>query len=190
MESERQPLYRFALKYGLIFAAIPTVYNILIYSMGLHLDYNYYGERLGEAYAKARLYLLPALLFTAFYFLRKTQQGRLKLSEALKLGLWILLISTFVVIGYNLIFRLVLEPDFSSKFYKLNSSQIYEELVVGHLEVGRDYTQQDMDNHVRTNGGLWNAISAYVFLNLVFTLIFSLILGMILKKKSVDVREP
>ena len=184
MELERQPLYKFALKYGLIFAAIPTLYNILIYIMGLHLDYNYYGERLGESYAKAREYLLPVLLFIAFYFYRKTHQGTLKLSEAMKLGLWILLVSSVVVIGYNLVFRLLIEPDFSSKFYTLNGAQIYDELVAGHLEVGRDYTQEDMDNHVRTNGGLWNAISAYTILNLAFTFFFSLIFGLILRKKS------
>ncbi len=184
MDSERQPLYKFALKYGLIFAAIPTLYNILIYILGLHLDYNYYGERLGEAYAKARLYLLPVVLFIAFYYYRKTHQDTLKLSGAMKLGLWILLISSVVAIGYNLIFRLLLEPDFSSKFYELNRTQIYDELLEGHLEVGRDYTQEDMDNHMRTNGGLWNALGAYIILNLVFTLFFSLIFGLILRKKS------
>jgi len=165
-------------------AAIPTIYNIVLVAMGLHLDYSYYGERLGESYVKARLYLLPAILFIAIYSYRKTNTGTLKLIEAITLGLWVILISSIVTIGYNLIFRLLIEPDFSTKFYDINKEQIFNYLVEGHLEIGRDYTQTDMDNHIRTNGSLWNALGVNVILNLVFTVFFSLIIGLILKKKS------
>ncbi len=183
MESQKLKLYKFALKYGLILAAIPTIYNIVLVIMGLHLDYNYYGEGLGESYTKARLYLLPIILFIAIYSYRKLNAGHLKLIEAIKIGLWILLIGSIIVIGYNLIFRLLIVPDFSNQFYEINREQIFNILLEGHLELGRDYTQADMDSHIYTNGSLLIGLSVNIVLNLVFTLFFSLIIGLIMKKK-------
>jgi len=185
MDLQKPSFYKFALKYGLILAAIPTIYNIALVIMGLHLDYNYYGERLGESYIKARLFLLPAILFIAIYQYRKSNTGTLKLLEAIKIGLWIVLIACIVIIGYNLIFRLLIEPDFSVKFYNINREHIFNILLEGHLEVGRDYTQEDMNNHIRTNGSLWTALGVNIVLNLIFTLFYSLIIGLILRGRKI-----
>ncbi len=187
MESLEQPLYKFALKYGLILAAIPTIYNIGLVIMGLHLDYNYYGDGLGESYTKARSFLLPVILFIAIYIYKKSNSGTLRLKEALKIGLWIFLINTIVVIGYNLFFRFIIEPEFATKFYELNREQIYTILLEGHQEIGRDYTQADMDIHVSRNGSVWNMLFANVVLNFVFMLFFSFVIGLILKRKQTKI---
>ena len=185
-----QPLYKYASKYGLILAAIPTIYNCILFVSGLHLDYSYYGEGLGESYAKARLYLLPLLLFMAIYHYKKMTTAPLTLKKAIYLGLWIFLTAAVLVIVYNLIFRLLVVPDFSVKFYEINSVQIYDYLLEAHQELDRDYTQTDMANHIRTNGSLWIALSAYLVLNLVFTLFFSLVFGLILRtRKKVVARK-
>lgn len=179
MDSQKLPLYKFALKYGLILAAIPTLYNIILLLFGLHLDYNYYGEGIGESYTKARVLLLPAILFIAIYKYRKVNAGTLKLIQAIKLGLWIALIGSIVIISYNLIFRLLIEPDFSANFYDINREQIFNELVDS-----LDYSKADLENHEKTNGNLWNSLSGSVIGNFVFTLICSLPIGLVLRKKE------
>lgn len=184
MEKQKSPLYKHALIYGVIFAGIPTLYNIILLIFGLHLDYNYYGEGIGESYTKARAFLLPVILFIAIYKYRKVNAGTLKLIQAIKLGLWILLIGSIVVICYNLIFRLLIEPDFSTKFYDLNREQIYAIQLEGHQELGMDYTNADMDSHIVTNGNVWNTLFANVVLNFIFTFIYSLIIGLIMRKKA------
>lgn len=182
--SKNKKLYQFSIKYGLILAAIPTIYNIILVIMGLHLDYNYYGDGIGESYTKARAYLLPLLLFIAVYCYKKVSTQPLKLKTVLKLGLWIVVISSFVVIVYNLFFRFIIEPDFSSKFYEINREQIYNILLEGHQELGIDYTPEDMDDHIVTNGSVWNMLFVNLILNFVFALFFSLVFGLVLKTKK------
>ncbi len=184
MNTKKISPFGFAIVYGIILGAIPTIYNIGLVVMNLHLDYNYYGEGLGEAYTKARVYLLPVLLFIAIYQRRRTTTGALPLKEIIVLGLWIFLIGSMLVVGYNLIFRLLIEPDFSAKFYEINREEIFKYLLEAHQELGRDYTQSDMDSHVRTNGSLWIAFSANIVLNFVFTLFFSLIFGLFMRRRS------
>lgn len=184
IESQKSPLYKYALIYGLIFAGIPTLYNIILSIFGLHLDYNYYGEGIGESYTQARIFLLPVILFIAIYKYRKVNTGTLKLKEAIKLGLWIALIGSIVIISYNLIFRLLIESDFSTKFYDINREQIFKELVES-----LDYSKADLENHERTNGNLWNSLSGAVIGNFVFTLICSLIIGLVLRKKEKSIKK-
>ena len=167
-------------------AIIPTIYNIVLVVLGLHLDYNYYGDGIGESYTKARAYLLPLLLFIAIYRYKKVSAPPLKLITILKLGLWIVVISAFVVIVYNLFFRFVIEPDFSSKFYEINREQIYNILLEGHQEIGIDYTPEDMDDHIITNGNVWNMLFANLVLNFIFTLFFSLVFGLIIKRWKIN----
>ncbi len=181
MESNTQKVayYRFALSYGLIIAAIPTLYNIILLLFDLHLDYNYYGEGIGEAYSQARIFLLPAILFIAIYKYKKVNAGNLKLGEAIKLALWVILIASIVVVGYNIIFRLVIEPEFSAKFYDINREQIFKELTEA-----LDYSEEQLENHEQTNGNLWNALSGSVIGNFVFGLICTLIIGLVLRKRK------
>jgi len=150
----------------------------------LHLDYDYYGEGLGESYSKTRLYLLPILLFVAIYRYKKVSEPPLTLKKILRLGLWVIAISSVLVIVYNLIFRFIIEPDWATKFYEINREQIYKILLEGHKEIGRDYTLEDMDSHIVTNGSVWNMLFAHIVLNLVFSLFFSLIFGLILRIKK------
>lgn len=175
---------KFTLKYGLILAIIPTIYNVILVIMGLHLDYNYFGEGLGESYAKARLYLLPVLLFIAIFHYKKRFIVPISLKKVLKIGLWIFIISSVIIVAYNLIFRLIIEPDFSTKFYDINREIIFNYLLEAHQEIGRDYTKADMDNHIVTNGSLWNMLFANLVLNFVFMLFFSLLFGLIFRIKK------
>ncbi|NAS29557.1 DUF4199 family protein [Flavobacteriaceae bacterium R38] len=184
MDLERLSLSRFALKYGLILAAIPTIYNIILIIMGLHLDYNYYGDGLGESYATARAYLLPIVLFISIYHYKKISTPPLTLKRIIRLGLWVFVASSALIIVYNLIFRFIIEPDFSTKFYEINREQIYNILLEGHQEIGRDYTEADMDSHIVTNGSVWNMLFANLVLNFVFTLFFSVVFGLVMRKKD------
>ncbi len=178
-------LYKFSLKYGLILAIIPTIYNVILVIKGLHLDYDYYGEGIGESYYKARVYLLPVLLFIAILHYKKVSSPPLTLKKMLKLGLWFFTISSSLIVIYNLIFVFIIEPDFSNKFYEINREQIYNILLEGHQEIGREYTQADMDNHIITYSNLLNMLFVNLSLNLVFTIFFSLVFGFIIRRKKV-----
>lgn len=179
MNSQKLSFYKFVLKYGLIIAAIPVLYNIILLIQSLHLDYDTYGEGIGAFYGETRIFILPIILFIAIYQYRKLNTETLKLLEAIKIGLWIVLVSSIVIIIYNLIFRLLIEPNFSTKFYDINRAQIFQELIECC-----DYSQADLENHERTNGSLWNSLTSSIALDLFFTLFFSLVIGLIMKKKA------
>lgn len=183
MDLQKLPLLKFSILYGLILAAIPTIYNIILIIQELHLDYNYFGEGLGESYTKARTYLLPVILFIAIYQYKKISIPPLTLKKIIKLGFWIFAIGSIVIILYNIIFRFLIEPDFSTKFYEINRTQIYAILLEDHQELGVDYTQTDMDSHIKTNGNLWNMLFANLVLNFMFTLFFSFTIGLFMRKK-------
>gem|GEM_PF-6911492 len=87
-------------------AGIPTVYNILLLILGLHLGYNYFRENIGQSYEKARHFIFQFVLFIAIYYYRKTNAGFLKVLEVIKIDLVILNL-TFPLIN-SLIFGLIM----------------------------------------------------------------------------------
>ena len=183
MGKNSKPLYKQALLYGLIIALIPTIYNVILFVLGLHLDYNYYGEGIGESYTKSRLFLLPTILFVAIYRYQKQNKEDFKIIKYIKLGLWITLFASIGIAAYNIIFRLLIEPDFSTKFYDINRVQIFKDLVDGHLELGIDYDHEDLENHERNNGNLWIVLSANVVLDFVFTIVYTLLISLVMRIK-------
>jgi len=184
MKPQHLPLYKYALLYGLILAGIPTLYNVILLLFGLHLDYNYYGENIGHSYEKSRIFLLPVILLIAVYKYRKINSGVLKLSEAIMIGFWIVLISSLVVISYNLIFRTFIEPDFSAKFYEINREHIFNELVACC-----DYSDAELENHENTHRSLLNSFSTVVILSFFFASVYSSIIGLILRRKTSKISE-
>jgi len=171
--------YKHVIKYGLIIAGIPTIYHIALLFSGLHLDYHYYGEGIGIAYEKSRVSLIPAVLFIAFYFYRKNNSGIFKLIDAFILGLWIMLVNWSIVFIYTLIFRLIAVPDFTVQFYDINREKIFQELIDCC-----NYTSDALDSHERLNGNLWNSLLSGIFVDFIFALFYSLVFGVILRRKS------
>lgn len=173
----KQSLYKAAWKYGLTIAAIPTLFNIVLLLLGLHLDYQYYGEGIGVSYERATVPLMPAVLIFALIRFKRTNANSIKLSEAFKLWLRIYLVTCTIVVAYNVIFRTIIAPDFSNEFYEANRQEIFE----GLIECC-NYSQEALENHERTNGTLSNTISAFIFLNLIFGSVTTLVIGLILRK--------
>jgi len=86
------------------------------------------------------------------------------------------------VVGYNIMFRTIVEPDFSTEFYRVNRDVIFQELIDCC-----DYSPEALANHEKTNGALSNTLSAFVLLNFVFGALTTLITGLLLR---IGTRKP
>lgn len=176
---QQQSFNKLALRYGLFIALVPALYNSVLLMLNLHLDHNYYGEGIGVSFERATIPLMPIVLVFALLKYKKTNRKTMKLVEAFKLWVRIFLVTCVVVVGYNILVRMFVVPDFSAEFYEINRDEIFANLIDCC-----DYTPEELENHERTNGALSNTLSAFVFLNLVFGAITTLITGLIIRKRK------
>ena len=179
MSTQSSPLNRYGLYAGLFLGLLPTLYHIGLYALSLHLDYRFYGEGIGIGYERANLPLLPLTMIYALIKFKKANGKILKLGQVFQLWIRVFVMSALVVIAYNLIFRMLVVPDFASDFYALNRDQIFNELIMCC-----DYSPEQLEQHEQTNGALWNKLSAYLLGSVVFGGLTSLIAGLFLRSRN------
>jgi len=182
MELQKQSFAQLGRKYGLIIAVVPILYNVVLLTLNLHLDYEYYGEGIGVSFERATIPLMPIVLCFALIRYKRDNGKTIKLSEAFKLWFNVFLVTCVVVVGYNIMFRTIVEPDFSTEFYRVNRDVIFQELIDCC-----DYSPEALANHEKTNGALSNTLSAFVLLNFVFGALTTLITGLLLR---IGTRKP
>lgn len=182
MKPHRPILNKSTLRYGLMISVIPVLYNTVLFILGLHLEYEYYGEGIGVAYERVTLIVMPVILIVALNGFKRNNSNSINLSQAFKQSLSILLVVCAVAIAYNMIFRTLAAPDFSTEFYEINRDAIFAELVECC-----DYSEEDLENHERTNGRLSNKLSAFVFTNFIFGMITTLITGLIIRRSRKEI---
>ena len=178
MINTKQSLFKIALKLGSIAIAVYVVSSLIFLSFNLYESVYRIRETIGDA-----IYMI-ALLFAiviAVRFCKKINDGFLKITQAIKIGLIIAIVMATGIILYNYIFINFLNPDYYINYYHGTTGE----------QAWLDYYNLDPDTHtketynVHAKEGKLREYQSYPILMLtsIFMGLFvSFITGLIVKK--------
>jgi hypothetical protein len=158
------------LTYGLYLGIVSIIVSVANYSFG-----NIYKPHWS-------INIINYLLMIGFIALglkafKDQNGGYLKLAEAIKIGMGIALVAGILSLIYFLIFVKVIEPDFISKLGEVQEQMMYERFP--DMDEAILEKQVEMSKKFMTPG----VMSAFILGGSLFLgLIFSLIIGLIMKK--------
>lgn len=171
METLKPAPGKFAINYGVILGLVMIVIYVLTYVTGLALE--------GAQWPTAIYYVIFAVvIFYAIAQYKKKNANLLSLSDALKVGVLIGVISAIVFIIYSLLFNYVIDPDFMRQMQDVARDNMLEqnpEMTEEMVEQGMKFVEMFMNPLI--SSAFWIAMSA------IFALIYSLIGGLIMKKE-------
>jgi H+/Cl- antiporter ClcA len=174
------PLIRLSFKRGLLTAGIAAGFSVLFLILGLYDSI--YSFRFKTDLLIHYTAILVFVIITIRTF-KKANNHYLKLSEAIKIGIFLALIAALGYILYSFIFINVLKPDYNTNYYYgTYSEQSWEH----YYEINpEEHTRESYDIHAE--GALQREYQfVYPFLlviSLFIGFITSLIGGLIMKKK-------
>ncbi|WP_346881488.1 DUF4199 domain-containing protein [uncultured Algibacter sp.] len=171
MDSKNLSPGKFATNYGLILGIILIVITAILYFTGMQLK--------GIQWPMYIYYLIfPVVIVYAISQYKKHNGNLLSLSDAIKTGLIIAVISAITFTVYNLIFNYFIDPEFNDKMMEvtreklLENPKMTEEMVDKSIEMGKKFSNPFLTSTI------WIALSA------IFGLIYALIAGLAMKKEA------
>lgn len=170
METQQLSPGKFGINYGVILGIILVFISVIMYVTGMQLQ--------GVQWPMYIFYVIfLATIFYAISQFKKKNGNFLKLSEAIKCGLIVGIISALVLGVYNLIFSYVIDPDFANQMLEVSREKMLENpnMTEEMVDQGMKYAPIFTNPWIMT--ALWLALSAF------FALIYSVIAGLIMKKE-------
>lgn len=164
METQKNITAKTALNFGLILGGISVLYGLMLYALEMH----YQGETATSLIGYA---LLIGVILWAILHFKKTNDGYISLSEALKTGLGTALISAIIISIYTIIVIQYLDPEFMDKSIEYQP-EIPLENVNKMFEMQKEFS------------GPFIISGFIIILNLFFGFLISLIAGLIVKKSK------
>ena len=161
MEDNELKTKKYSLQYGLLAGLIGVIFGVMLYSMDLHY------ER-GLAIQAVQFAIIAVFIIIGIIQFKKANNGFLKITQALKIGSAVGLISAIIGTIYFLILSNVLEPDFMAKSYEIAKVQAFE--------TNPKLTQEQWDQGIAFQKKLYPVFLAF---GLVFSSLFGLIIGLI-----------
>ena len=172
MENQKVTTAKTALNYGLLLGGINVVYGLMLYFLDMHYQNETTTSLIGYAF------LIGVILWGIMQF-KKTNNGYLKLSEALKTGVGTALISGIVIAIYVVIMSQYLDPDFLDKTIEYQKQKMLQE----NPEISVENVNKIFDMQKEFSGPFITSGFIIIF-NLFFGFIISLVVGLILKKSQ------
>jgi len=170
MEKSAIKTSSFALRYGLILGLISIVFGLMIYFLEMHYQND---TKIGMvSLASSTIVIVLGLL--AF---KKANEGYISLSEALKTGLGIALISGILSVLYQALLVTVIDPDTIQKSVDFQMETIRME----QPELPTETLNQIEEMQKRFSSPAIMAAIGIIF-SLFFGFIISLVAGLIIKK--------
>jgi len=172
METQKPAAGKFAMNYGIILGLIMVVISVITYVTGLALE--------GAQWPMAIYYLIfPIVIIYAISQYKKKNFNVLSLSDALKVGVLIGVLSAIVFVIYSLIFNYIIDPDFMNQMMDVARDNMMEQnpdMTEEMVDQGMKFVE--MFQNPAISSAFWIAMSA------IFALIYSLIGGLVMKKES------
>lgn len=171
METQKLPAGKFSINYGVILGLVMVVISVLTYVTGLAIQ--------GAQWPSAIYYLVfPIVIFYAISKYKKSNANLLSVSDAIKVGVLIGVISALVFVIYSLIFNYIIDPDFVTQMMSVAQDKM--------LEDNPDMTQEMVDQGMKfvelfSNPAIMGAF--WVVLSAIFGLVYGLIGGLVMKKE-------
>ena len=170
MEKASSNLKSHILQYGIVLGGISVVFNLMLF----YLDMHYTQE---PSVQWINYFISISVTVLAIYNLRASNQGFMSLSEALKLGMGVAVISGLIAIVYTYILINFLDPDTIEKTLEVTQNKILEE--------NPEFSQEQLDGMKemqRKFSGIGFLSAIILVFSLFFGFIISLITGLILRR--------
>ena len=162
----------FALRYGLILGLISVVFGLMIYFLEMHYQND---TKIGIV----SLIISSVVIILGLLAFRKANGGFMSLSQALKTGLGIALISGIISILYQTVLITVIDPDTIQKTIDFQMDKIRMEQPELPTE-----TLNQIENMQEKFTTPWVMVAIGIIFSLFFGFIISLIGGLIIKKSK------
>lgn len=170
MPNQNSSLKSNIITYGIILGSISVVFQLMLFFLDMH----YKNDSTAGIVA---LLITSGVLVYSFIVFKKNNEGFMTLSEALKIGLGVSLISAIIGIIYTQLLVNVLDPDTMQKSLELSIDNMRAqnpEIPQEALETARSI-QEKMSSPL-----IFSAVQ--IIFSLFFGFIISLIGGLIVKK--------
>lgn len=172
MEFQKIAPGKFALNYGIVLGLVMVILSVVSYVTGAALE--------GAQWPQVVYYVIfPVVIIYAISQYKKKNANFLSLSDALKVGVLIGVVSAIVFALYNILFNYVIDPGFMAEAMEVGRDKMIEE----NPEMTQEMIDQSMGFiEIFVNpfvlSAFWLAMSA------LFGLIYSLIGGLVMKKEN------
>ena len=170
MENNTTTLKSHILQYGLLLSGISVVFALMLFFLDMHYTQE-------SAVNWINWFIMVAVIALGIFNFRNTNDGFLTLSQALKLGLGISVISALVAIAYTFVLINFLDPDTIEKTLEIGQNKMLDE----YPEMTQEQIDQAIEMQRKFSG--FGVISTMILIfSLFFGFIVSLITGLILKR--------
>lgn len=173
MASQKIICNKFVLLYGFLLSIIYILIEVL--------DHNTEGVSAIEKWGTPLFYLLFfAAIFHAVVQYKNHNGGFLKLSQAIKIGLTIAIISGVIIAIYMMIYRYVIAPESMAHVLEEARKKLME-----NPDISKEMVDKMMVG-VKIGAQPWFTAGVWLILSVVFGLFYSLIAGLIMKKDALE----
>lgn len=172
METKPTSIKNTMITYGLLLGGISIVFNLMLFFLGMHYEQS-------TAVGIVSIVIMIGVLLFAFIQYKKSNDGFISLSEAIKIGLGASLISAILGILYTFLLTEVLDPGMMEKVLDLQMEKIRAnnpEMSQEAMDATRSMSEKFSTPFIRS------AIQLIIALFIGF--IVSLIGGLIVKKSK------
>ncbi len=169
MEENQPKTGKFSLNYGLILGLVLVVFSVMLYTMDAHTSRD-------PANQVISIVIMVGIISWGIFNFRKANSGYLSLSQALKLGAGIALISGIIAIIYTAFLSNVLDPEFAVKVAEIQKAA---DEAAGELT-----TQQIQQRYNGTIDFFWISYPFILIFNILLGLVIGLLAGLVLKKQK------
>jgi len=170
MENQKVTTGKYALNYGLILGAISIAFSLMLFFLDMHYKQSTTGTVVG-------ILISASVIMAGLIAFRKANEGFISLSEALKLGLGITLVSLILGWIYYFVLSNLLDPEMVEK-------RIQHGLEQAKVE-NPGLSQEVLDQQYEmTKKFYWVGYIVAVFIQFLIGFLISLIGGLIIKKSK------
>ena len=160
------------INFGLILGAISVIFQLMLYFFDMHYKND-------STAGIVSLTIMVGVILYSFIQFKKSNEGFISLSEALKIGLGVSLVSALVGIFYTQILLNILDPDTMKKSLELS---------LENMRIQNPEMPQDALDTVRSIQEKMSSPIIFSAIQIIFALfsgfIISLIGGLIVKKSK------
>ncbi len=178
MENQKNQTQMLILNYGLILGFASVLISVLIYALGL-----IYVMKILLMTLLISILISIILIILGIKKFKKLNNGFLSITEAIKIGLGIALISGLISVSYSIIFNTFLEPEYEKNMILVSEQWAYEAFNIPDEQFEKMQEEnQEKINNLEVNN--FKNFAKGISTSLIFGLVVSTIAGLIMKKSQ------
>lgn len=171
-------IYKFALKWGAISAAVLIIHRIALLVLGKDKVHQVHSQHI-------LLFFITVIIasIVAIYLYKKANNSHLKLKQAFQIGIVIAITITILITVYDAVFLTLIDPDYYKTYYELN----WEAELEHHLsrnpeertvETFKSFVKEQKINHFK------KLLPLLLVYGIILSSITALITGLIMQTKQ------